>query len=287
MAENITTLNEIREWMEQTDAPGWNDLLYAERGTGSDRARAFTVGEIAAAGMEQSFSDDGDIEFTPVQTSAGTAYKGDIKTGAVDETSLADVLDMLQKALRWMDSASNRMSLDAYGLKFFDKTETQFSSDGLFRFDRDGTVKLGKLVMQFRHFTQSTPTSYHKMTDCEDALTSGTPKSWLTEYLSNATQGNYLFVLNSGMQKVGGSYVPQDSDVYATHEAGSVIMVSNLSTVGDLMCLNSRWTGSGTASDYLVAEIPPESFKLFIRRVNWEDTSGDHPVYYPVWKPLF
>lgn len=46
MAENVTTLNEIRNRMAAGELPSLTDLIYAVRGTGSNREKAFTLEEV-------------------------------------------------------------------------------------------------------------------------------------------------------------------------------------------------------------------------------------------------
>lgn len=269
MAQHVTTLTEIREGMEQTDTPNWGDLLYAERGTGSDRAKAFTLGEIAGKALEQSFSDDGDIDFEAVQTSAGTAYKGDVKAKTIDETKLKDVLDMLQKSMRWLDSASNRMSLDVFGLKFFAQGTTDFSGNGLYRFDRDGNAAVNKLVFKTTIGSQvrngRTASDYGSMTSCETKAGTGvTPTEYLTAVFSYNV-GNDKFILNS-----------------TKHEEGTVVLVTNTGEdsggVSDhpLVCYAAADTSYATP----ICEIPVYHSKMF-------RYCGLKPnTQYPVWLPV-
>lgn len=269
MAQHITTLTEIRAGMEQTDTPNWGDLLYAERGTGSDRGKSFTLGEIAAKALEQSFSDDGDVDFEAVQTSAGTAYKGDIKDKHVDETKLADVIDMIQKSLRWLDTSSNRLSIDFSGIKVFASNETSFSGDGLYRFDRSGNAAVNKLIFKTTIGSQvrngRTSNDYFSMTDCETKAGSGVKP---TEYFSavyQASIGNDTFILDSTKHEIG-------TIVLVTNTGEDASGVSNM----PLRCFAAADTGFASP----ICEIPVYHSKM-LRYCGLKPNTQ-----YPVWLPV-
>lgn len=72
MAENITTLNEIRErTLAEGFTPGINDIVHVDHGTGRKRHRAFTLGEIGNLLM----GGDGLSEIELKKALAGGGYK--------------------------------------------------------------------------------------------------------------------------------------------------------------------------------------------------------------------
>ena len=115
MAQHLTTLAEVREGMDPTDTPSNTDLIYAERGTGSDRARAFQVDEIATKGMEM-LGNDGDIEFSPYTGPGGMSkVKGQIQDGKILGKMLAAVIDMIVngvgRTLQWVNEGFGKTEL--------------------------------------------------------------------------------------------------------------------------------------------------------------------------------
>ena len=272
MAQHVTTLNEIREGMEQTDAPGWSDLLYAERGTGSDRARAFTVGEIAAAGMQQSLSDDGDIEFDSVQTSAGTAYKGSIQDGKILGRMFATLVDLISKLLCWYNVGFGTTDIGYDGLRFWGSDYNPASPSGtpIYKFGNDGVVQLSKIVSKARSLNQegdkATQDEYRSMSNCElhagNGTVAATPELYLTA-VEVGTSGYDSFMLDS-----------------TRHGVGSIVMVMNtgVSTSGENSYPVKCYLASDTSHTTVIKEIPKYGIALFIRMADVNNL--------PVWRAI-
>lgn len=264
MAQHVTTLNEIREGMEQTDAPLSSDLVYAERGTGSDRAKAFTVGEIAATATE-TLGDGGDIDFETYDAGHGvTKIKGSIQDGKILGRMFASIVNLIEKTLQWVNTGFGITELVWNGLRFY--KEGSNAPDYLF--DNDGMVKLSKLNFNTTIGAQvrngRTAGDYSTMSDCETKAGSGVKP---TEYLSavyQATLGNDKFTLNS-----------------TKHEVGSVVLVTNTgedsSGVSDgvLKC----YLAADTSFTSPVAEIAQFHSKMF--RYLGKDAS-DNPMWFPI-----
>lgn len=141
MAQHVTTLNELREGMDPTDTPSNTDLIYAERGTGSDRARAFRVDEIAVKAAE-TLGDGGDIAFSSYQAAGGvTRTKGDIQDGKIVGRMFASVVNLIEKTLQWVNEGFGITELVWNGLRFYKNG----SNAPDYLFDNDGMVKLSKL----------------------------------------------------------------------------------------------------------------------------------------------
>lgn len=265
MAQHVTTLNEIREGMEQTDAPLSSDFVYAERGTGSDRAKAFTVGEIVQHGVEEQLGDGGDIAFSPYQAAGGvTRTKGDIQDGKIVGRMFASVVNLIEKTLQWVNTGFGITELVWNGLRFY----KDGSNAPDYLFDNDGIVKLSKLNFNTTIGAQvrngRTAGDYSTMSDCETKAGSGVKP---TEYLSavyQATLGNDKFTLNS-----------------TKHEVGSVVLVTNTgedsSGVSDgvLKC----YLAADTSFTSPVAEIAQFHSKMF--RYLGKDAS-DNPMWFPI-----
>ena len=267
MAQHITTLEEIRAGMAQTDAPSHTDLVYAERGTGSDRARAFTVGEIAAKGMEQAFNNEGDIEFTQVTTPAGKAYKGDIQDGKIVGRMFASIVNLIQKTLQWVNTGFGTTELVWNGLRFYKNG----SNSPDYHFDNEGVVKMNKLIFNTTIGAQvrngrTTPEDYGSMTNCETKAGSGVkPTEYLSAVYLSSGVGNDKFVLNS-----------------TKHELGAVVLVTNTGECGSavsdhpLVCYAAADTSYATP----ICEIPVYHSKMF--RYCGTTPSTNYPIWLPV-----
>lgn len=265
MAQHVTTLNEIREGMEQTDTPSNTDLIYAERGTGSDRARAFQVDEIAAKATE-TLGDGGDIAFSSYQAAGGvTRTKGDIQDGKIVGRMFASIVNLIEKTLQWVNTGFGTTELVWNGLRFYKNG----SNAPDYHFDNEGVVKMNKLIFNTTIGAQvrngRTASDYATMTDCETKAGSGIkPTEYLTAvYGSNL--GNDKFVLNS-----------------TKHELGAVVLVTNtgedVSGVSDhpLVCYAAADTSYATP----ICEIPVYHSKMF-------RYCGLKPnTQYPVWLPV-
>ena len=253
MAEHITTLNEIREQMleaDPTDAPLSSDLVYAQRSSGSDRDKAFTVDEIGLVSAQSAWTDsDGDLTLNTIQTSGGPKIYAVIKNLAVTAAKIANLLDFANKTIRWMTNVGAIMQIAFDGIKFFQEGTVDFDTQPEYRFDRGGNAKVGKLILHYHSWNQegdkASVHEYRSMTNCESHAGSKLP----TEYLSCPTQGSSKFTLDSIL-----------------HEEGSVIMVTN----------TGNYIGGSTTNPLLVhcaldptnpvAEIAAGASKLFIYR---------------------
>ena len=269
MAQHVTTLNEIREGMEQTDAPLSSDLVYAERGTGSDRGRAFSVGEIVQHGVEEQLGDGGDIAFSPYQAGGGlTRMKGDIQDGKILGKMLAAVIDMIVngvgRTLQWVNEGFGKTELVYNGLRFY-----KFGSNAPdYLFDNDGVVQLSKIVSKARSLNQegnkATQTEYRSMTNCElhagNGTTSATPELYLTAVMP---MGSDKFVLDS-----------------TRHDVGSIVMVMNtgVSQAGDNDYPVKCYDASDSTYATVLKEIPKYGIALFIRMENVNNL--------PVWRAI-
>ena len=266
MAQHVTTLNEIRENMDVSDTPSNTDLIYAERGTGSDRARAFRVDEIAAKATE-TLGDGGDIAFSQYQAAGGvTRTKGDIQDGKIVGRMFASIVNLIQKTLQWVNEGFGITELVWNGLRFYKNG----SSAPDYHFDNEGVVKLNKIIFNTTIGAQvrngrTSASDYGSMTDCETKAGSGVKP---TEYLSAVyvdNVGNDKFILNS-----------------TKHELGAVVLVTNTgesgSAVSDhpLVCYAAADTSYATP----ICEIPVYHSKMF-RYVGL--TQGTE---YPVWLPI-
>ncbi len=270
MAQHVTTLNEIREGMEQTDAPLSSDLVYCERGTGSDRGRAFTVGEIAQHGVEEQLGDGGDIAFSPYQAGGGlTRTKGDIQDGKILGKMLAAVIDMIVngvgRTLQWVNEGFGKTELVYNGLRFY----KDGSNAPDYLFDNDGVVQLSKIVSKARSLNQegnkATQTEYRSMTNCElhagnGTTTSATPELYLTAVMP---MGSDKFVLDS-----------------TRHDVGSIVMVMNtgVSQAGDNDYPVKCYDASDSTYATVLKEIPKYGIALFIRMENVNNL--------PVWRAI-
>lgn len=250
MAEHITTLSEIRENMAVNDTPESTDLIYAQRGSGSDRDKAFTVDEI---GLESSLSawtdSDGDLTLNTVQTSGGPKIYAVIKNLAVSAAKMANLLDFANKTIRWMTNVGAIMQIAVDGIKFYQEGTVDFDTQPEYRFDRSGNVKLGKLILHYHSWNQegdkATVNEYRTMTNCESHAGSKLP----TDYLSCPTQGSSKFTLDS-----------------TRHEEGSVVMVTNTGTYDGGSTTNPLLVHNALDSSNPVAEIAAGASKLFIYR---------------------
>ena len=248
MAEHITSLNEIRENQSGTDAPQWNDLLYAERGTGSDRARAFTVGEIAAAGMEQSFSDDGDIDFEQVQTSAGTAWKGILKQN-VDGTKIKNSAIELGAftAFEWLSNILNQVVVDATGLRIFQPGQDPSVATPVYQLSREGVLEVARFIMVPRPWEQegdkADATNYRTMTNCESHCS------------GNKLPTEYLTAVSIPPSGVDASFVLDST----RHEIGEIVLVTNTGVAKDgASTTNVKvYAPWDTSKQTILKEIPP------------------------------
>lgn len=259
MAQHVTTLAEVREGMDPTDTPSNTDLIYAERGTGSDRARAFQVDEIAAKATE-TLGNGGDIAFSQYQAGGGlTRTKGDIQDGKILGKMLAVVIDMIVngvgRTLQWVNEGFGKTELVWNGLRFY-APDAQ-SPD--YRFDNDGNVRLGKLIFHFHSYQQAGSTRYAKMTDCEQACDSGV-RDKVTEYLTISATNRPDFMLDS-----------------TRHEEGSVVMVTNMDPSVSIYCIPAWYTSDmGSYEANAIATIKPNDSKCFIfRRLN----ANNKPVW--------
>lgn len=270
MAQHVTTLNEIREGMEQTDTPSNTDLIYAERGTGSDRARAFQVDEIAAKATE-TLGDGGDIAFSPYQAAGGvTRTKGDIQDGKILGRMFASLLQMLGKTLRWLNTGFGTTQLEWMGLKFFKGSADPDSATPDYKFDNEGNVRLNKLIFNTTIGAQTrdgrTDSDYATMTSCETKAGTGvTPTEYLTAVNVTSGVGNDKFVLDS-----------------TKHSFGSVVLVTN---TGECSTGQSNhdlvvYAASDTSYAYPLCEIPVYHSKMFRYCGTAQGTN------YPIWLPV-
>lgn len=272
MAQHVTTLNEIREnrdLIDPTDTPSNTDLIYAERGTGSDRARAFRIDEIAEKAMDN-LGNGGDIAFSPYTAAGGvTRTKGDIQDGKIVGSKFASLLQMLGKTLRWLNTGFGTTQLEWMGLKFFKGSADPDSATPDYKFDNEGNVRLGKLIFNTTIGAQTrngrTSSDYATMTSCETKAGTGvTPTEYLTAvYASNV--GNDKFVLDS-----------------TKHSFGSVVIVTNTGECStgpsnhDLVV----YAASDTSYAYPLCEIPVYHSKMFRYCGTTQGTN------YPIWLPI-
>ena len=272
MAQHITTLNEIREGMEQTDAPLSSDLVYAERGTGTDRARAFTVGEIVLHGVEDQLGDGGDIDFDTYDAGHGvTKIKGSIQDGKILGRMFATLVDLISKVLCWYNVGFGTTDIGYDGLRFWGSDYNPANPSGTpdYKFDNEGNVRLGKLIFNTTIGAQTrngrTSSDYATMTSCETKAGTGvTPTEYLTAvYASNV--GNDKFVLDS-----------------TKHSFGSVVIVTNTGECStgpsnhDLVV----YAASDTSYAYPLCEIPVYHSKMFRYCGTTQGTN------YPIWLPI-
>lgn len=266
MAQHVTTLNEIREGMDPTDTPSNTDLIYAERGSGSDRARSFQVDEIAAKATE-SLGNDGDIAFSQYQAAGGvTRTKGEIQDGKILGRMFASIVNLITKVLCWYNQGFGTTEIGYDGLKFWNSEYNPSDPSGVpdYRFDKEGNAKVGQLVLALRSFQQAADTRYAKMTDCE-ATTAIASRKFITEYLTKVDTNRPDFWLDSKV-----------------HEAGSVVMVTNTGE-GDIYCIPAWYDNTmGTYEQNALATITPYNSKCFVfRRMQTINN-----VEYPVWTAL-
>lgn len=270
MAQHVTTLNEIRERMEQTDTPSNTDLIYAERGTGSDRARAFQVDEIASKAMDN-LGNGGDIAFSPYQAGGGlTRTKGDIQDGKILGRMFASLLQMLGKTLRWLNTGFGTTQLEWMGLKFFKGSADPDSATPDYKFDNDGVVKMNKLVFNTTIGAQvnngRTNEDYATMTSCEaKAGASVKPTEYLTAVYVTNGGGNDKFTLDS-----------------TKHELGAVVLVTNTGASAGGTSMNPLrvFAAADTGFANALCEIPIYHSKMF-------RYCGLKPnTQYPVWLPV-
>lgn len=272
MAQHVTTLNEIREGMEQTDAPLSSDLVYAERGTGSDRGRAFTVGEIVQHGVEEQLGDGGDIEFDTYDAGPGvTKIKGSIQDGKILGRMFALLVDLIGKVLCWYNAGFGTTDIGYDGLRFWGSDYNPASPTGtpVYKFGKDGVVQLSKIVSKPRSLNQegnkATQTEYRSMTNCElhagnGTTTSATPELYLTAVMP---MGSDKFVLDS-----------------TRHGVGSIVMVENtgVSQAGENDYPVKCYDASDSTYATVLKEIPKYGIALFIRK---EDVNN-----LPVWRAI-
>lgn len=270
MAQHVTTLNEVRENMEASDTPSNTDLIYVERGSGSDRARAFQVDEIAAKATE-TLGDGGDIAFSSYQAAGGvTRTKGDIQDGKIVGRMFASLLQMLGKTLRWLNTGFGTTQLEWMGLKFFNGSADPDSATPDYKFDNEGNVRLSKLIFNTTIGAQTrdgrTASDYATMTSCETKAGTGvTPTEYLTAVYVTSGVGNDKFVLDS-----------------TKHSFGSVVLVTN---TGECSTGHSNhdlvvYAASDTSYAYPLCEIPVYHSKMFRYCGTAQGTN------YPIWLPV-
>ena len=269
MAEHITTLAEIREKMAVNDEPETTDLIYAQRGSGSDRDKAFQIDEISAKAMDN-LGDDGDIEFSQYTAAGGvTRTKGTIQAGKIVGSMFASLLQMLGKTLRWLNTGFGTTQLEWMGLKFFKGSADPDSATPDYKFDNEGNVRLGKLIFNTTIGAQTrngrTSSDYATMTSCETKAGTGvTPTEYLTAVYAS-TVGNDKFVLDS-----------------TKHSFGSVVIVTNTGECStgpsnhDLVV----YAASDTSYAYPLCEIPVYHSKMFRYCGTTQGTN------YPIWLPI-
>lgn len=272
MAQHVTTLNEIREGMEQTDAPLSSDLVYAERGTGSDRARAFTVSEIAATATE-TLGDGGDIAFSSYQAAGGvTRTKGDIQNGKIVGRMFATLVDLISKLLCWYNVGFGTTDIGYDGLRFWgsDYNPANPSGTPIYKFGNDGVVQLSKIVSKGRSLNQegdkATQVEYRSMSNCElhagTGTVAATPELYLTAVVG-ASFGYDSFMLDS-----------------TRHGVGSIVMVMNtgVSTSGENDSNVKCYLAGDNSHTNVIKEIPKYGIALFIRMPDVNNL--------PVWRAI-
>lgn len=276
MAQHVTTLNEIREnrdLIDPTDTPSNTDLIYAERGTGSDRARAFQIREIGLPALEGTLNVDpttghsfGDITFHSTQTVSGTKLSADINDDAVDEDAIKNSLNLAQHVLNFLGALGSNMRIRYEGLEIFLSDQAQTAA---YYLKRTGEARFKSLALAFDKLQQAddgaSQQEYRSMTNCETHA-SGTPTEYVTSCVTGGGGLGYdKFVLDS-----------------KNHEIGAVVIVTN----------TGSYTGGGTSGASIlaykqsdvsyttpVAEIPVGHSKLFFYR--GLDTNDN-----AVWAPL-
>ena len=273
MAQHVTTLNEIREGMEQTDAPLSSDLVYAERGTGSDRARAFTVGEIVLHGVEEQLGDGGDIDFDTYDAGHGvTKIKGDIQDGKILGRMFATLVNLISKLLCWYNVGFGTTDIGYDGLRFWgsDYDPANPSGNPIYKFGNDGVVQLSKIVSKARSLNQegdaATQVEYRSMSNCElhagNGTVAATPELYLTA-VEVGTSGYDSFMLDS-----------------TRHGVGSIVMVMNtgVSTSGENSYPVKCYLAADTSHTNAIKEIPKYGIALFIRMADVNNL--------PVWRAI-
>lgn len=272
MAQHVTTLNEIREGMDPTDTPSNTDLIYAERGTGSDRARAFQVDEIAAKATE-TLGDGGDIAFSSYQAAGGvTRTKGDIQDGKILGRMFAALVDLISKVLCWYNVGFGTTDIGYDGLRFWGNDYNPANPSGTpnYKFDNEGVVKMNKLVFNTTFGAQvrngRTNDDYATMTSCEaKAGASVKPTEYLTAVYVTSGVGNDKFTLDS-----------------TKHELGAVVLVTNTgeSAGGTSMNPLRVFAAADTGFANALCEIPIYHSKMFRYCGTTQGTN------YPVWLPV-
>jgi len=273
MAQHVTTLNEIREGMDPTDTPSNTDLIYAERGTGSDRARAFQIREIGLPALTGTLNVDpttghsfGDITFHSTQTVGGTKLSADINDDAVDEDAIKNSLNLAQHVLNFLGALGSNMRIRYEGIEIFLSDQAQTAA---YYLKRTGEARFKSLALAFDKLQQAddeaSQQEYRSMTNCETHA-GGTPTEYVTSCVTGGGGGGYdKFVLDS-----------------KNHEIGAVVIVTN----------TGRYIGGDTSSESIlayrqsdvsystpVAEIPVgHSKQFFYRGLDTNDNA--------VWAPL-